>query len=85
MSARITIERVLRDDNDASGQTIREWRIESEPGHIIIRMKHGDGFIMLRVDDVDLFAADLQRAKESAQSLSGEYKQSLPSPDARKR
>lgn len=72
MTARITIERVLRDVDDDSGQTIRDWKIESEAGHVTIRLKHGDGFIMMRPADVDIFTADLQRAKATALSLSEE-------------
>lgn len=30
MPAKHTIERILRDDDDASGQTVREWKIEVE-------------------------------------------------------
>lgn len=69
MAVRATIERVLRDDDDASGQTIRDWKIEAEPGAgIMIRMKHGTGFILLRAGDVDLFVADLKRAEAFAQA-----------------
>lgn len=70
MAARVTIERLLRDDDDASGQTIREWKIECEPGGpITIRMKHGAGFILMRTTDVDVFTSDLQRAKQVAHAL----------------
>lgn len=73
MAARMTLERVLRDDDDASGQTIREWKIEVESGACItIRMNHGDGFILLRPDDVDWFITDLNRAKDAALSLEEE-------------
>jgi len=72
MVARITLERVLRDDDDDSGQTVRDWKIESEAGHITIRMKHGDGFILLRAGDVDKFVIDLNRAKDSAVELARE-------------
>lgn len=72
MAARITIERVLRDDDDASGQSIRDWKIEADSGLITIRMKFGDGFIMLRPADVEIFTADLQRAKAAAVSLTEE-------------
>lgn len=72
MTARITIERILRDDDDASGQTIREWKIESESGSVTIRLKHGDGFILLRPADVETFASDLRRAAEAAASLNKE-------------
>ena len=30
MSSKITVERILRDADDASGQTIREWKLELE-------------------------------------------------------
>lgn len=72
MTARITIERLLRDDDDASGQTVRDWKIESEAGRITIRMKHGDGFILLRADDTDLFVTDLERARAAAVQLAAE-------------
>jgi hypothetical protein len=70
MPAKVTIERLLRDSDDASGQTIRDWKIECEPGGpITIRMKHGDGFILMRTTDIDIFTSDLQRAKQVALSL----------------
>lgn len=72
MAARITIERLLRDDDDDVGQSIRDWKIESERCAITVRMKHGTGFLIMRPDDVDLFIADLQRAKEAALSLHNE-------------
>ena len=70
MAARVTIERVSRDDDDASGQTIRDWKIEAESGHVTIRLKHGDGFILLRLADIQVFVADLERAMNAAVSLS---------------
>lgn len=76
MSAKITIERILRDEDDASGQSIREWRIESEPGFVTIKLKHGDGFLMLRFEDIDTFVFDVHRAKEAAESLTNETKRS---------
>jgi hypothetical protein len=72
MPARITIERVLRDDDDSSGQSIRDWKIESEPGIVTIKLKHGTGFLILRSSDVDAFTADLKRAKDLALSLTEE-------------
>ncbi|WP_439399022.1 hypothetical protein ACRQ5Q_16810 [Bradyrhizobium sp. PMVTL-01] len=72
MSARITTERTLRDDDDMTGQSIRDWKIESEAGHVTIRMKHGDGFILLRSDDVDQFIIDLNRATDLARDLTAE-------------
>ena len=72
MAARVTIERILRDEDDDAGQTIRDWKIESEAGHITIRMKHGDGFIGMRADDVDWFVDDIRRAEEAARRLADE-------------
>jgi hypothetical protein len=62
MAARITTERILRDDDDDSGQSIRDWKIESDSGHVTIRLKHGDGFILMRAADVEIFVDDLRRA-----------------------
>jgi hypothetical protein len=72
MPAKITVERILRDENDDSGQSIRDWKIESECYGVMIRLKHGSGFILLRADDVDIFIADLRRAKEATLSLFAE-------------
>lgn len=72
MPARMTIERLLRDNDDASGQTIRKWNVEINPNSIMVRMNHGDGFILMSAADVDQFVADLQWAKVLAISLSEE-------------
>jgi len=69
MAARVTIERILRDADDVSGQSVRDWTIQAEPGHLTIRLKHGDGFIMLNPDDVKQFVHDLYRAEEQARTL----------------
>lgn len=69
MPARVTIERLLRDEEDAMGQTIREWKIESEPAHVTIRLRHGDGFILMRTADVEVFIADLKQARDAAFAL----------------
>lgn len=65
-ASRVTVERVLRDDDDHSGQTIRDWKIETERGHITIRLRHGDGFLMLRPDDIEIFIGDLHQAETLA-------------------
>jgi uncharacterized protein with PhoU and TrkA domain len=69
MAARVTIERILRDDDDMQGQSVRDWKIEAERGHVVIRLKHGDGFIMLRPADIEIFTDDLARAKAAALDL----------------
>lgn len=68
MSARITVETLLRDDDDMSGQSIREWKLEIEQGFITIRMRHSNGFILIRAADVDQLVADLRKAEELAKS-----------------
>lgn len=72
MAARVTVERILRDDDDAGGQSIREWTIEGEGGFITVKLKHGTGFLLIRSADIDIFAADLRRARDAAASLSAE-------------
>lgn len=72
MIARITLERILRDDDDASGQSVRDWTIQSEAGNITIRLKHGDGFLMLRPADIEIFTADLIKARDAATQLTAE-------------
>lgn len=69
MAVRVTVERVLRDADDISGQSIRDWKMEAEKGHLTIRLKHGDGFIMLTPDDVEQFINDLRRAEQAARDL----------------
>lgn len=71
MAARITIERILRDDDDASGHSVREWAIECEPGYVTIKSK-GGGFLLMRAADIDTFTADLARAKDTANALTAE-------------
>ena len=69
MAARVTIERVLRDDDDASGQSIREWKIEAETGSIMIRPREGNGFLLMRGADIDIFIEDLRRTRDAGASL----------------
>jgi hypothetical protein len=76
MTGRITIERLLRDDDDASGQSIRKWKIESEAGHVTIRLDHGEGFILLRSADIDQFVIDLSKAGDAADDLAAEASKS---------
>jgi hypothetical protein len=62
MPWRVTMERLLRDDDDDSGQSIRNWHLRREGGHITIRLREGSSgdFIMLRIDDVPAFVSDLE-------------------------
>lgn len=71
MSARVTIDRVLRDGDDASGQSVRQWKIEAESGHVTIRTGSA-GFLLIRTDDVNLFVQDLNQAVEAAAELAPE-------------
>lgn len=64
MSARHTIERILRDPDDASGQTIREWKIEVEDATVTISgSRHRpESWIIIRLEDIDQFKRDLDAA-----------------------
>lgn len=66
MATRKTFERLLRDDDDTSGQSIRQWAIiEEEPGCFKITDRadcEGAGWLMLRRGDIPLLIQDLQNA-----------------------
>lgn len=69
VSERASFDRILRDPDDASSQTIRQWRIQAEAGHIVIKHEAGeDGryLLGLRPEDVPLFIKDLERARTFA-------------------
>jgi hypothetical protein len=66
MPSKITIETLLRDPDDCSGQTVRQWKIEIEGAHITLRHNHGDGFILIRAADVPTLCSDLERARDLA-------------------
>lgn len=59
---RVTLERILRDDDDASGQTVRSWRFEVDGDHIKIAKNEHSDWNMIRVLDVAQFIADLKEA-----------------------
>lgn len=69
MVAQITVERILRDDDDMSGQTIRQWKIEVHAGHVTIRSRDELSFLMIRAADIPIFRLDLNRAEHLAKSL----------------
>lgn len=81
MTARITIERILRDDDDASGQTIRQWSIEVEPHRILIRSRDELSFLMLRADDINQFRNDLNCAQHLAKDMAHDDPSPPPSKD----
>lgn len=62
MAAKITVERILRDDGDASGQTVREWKLELEGDALTISgSRHRpDAWIIIRLSDADDFMADIR-------------------------
>lgn len=59
MAKRITLERVLRDDNDDTGQSSREWTLSIEDGHISIKGHTKEMVLMIRDSDVDQLHDDL--------------------------
>lgn len=61
MSARLTLERALRDNDDASGQTLRGWKIEREAGHIKVRNLSEGQLLLIRASDVAALIEDLEK------------------------
>lgn len=62
MTARYTVERILRDPDDESGQTIRSWHIQAEGQHIMIRRdEDAIGFLLIRASDLDCLREDLDQ------------------------
>lgn len=62
MAVKMTVERILRDDDDASGQSVREWKIELEDGMLTISgSRHRpESWVLLRLSDADDFIADIR-------------------------
>lgn len=61
MARRLTIERLLRDDDDDSGQTIRQWHIQREGNFITLQQRQdSDRFLIIRATDVQQLCADMQ-------------------------
>ena len=60
MAAKVTLERILRDDDDSTGQDIREWKIEREGSRLKIRDCRGSGFLLIRASDADELMADIK-------------------------
>lgn len=60
MAKRLTLERLLRDDDDASGQTIRQWHVERDGELLTIRTRADQpGFLLIRASDAALLCADI--------------------------
>lgn len=62
MAAKITVERVLRDPEDASGQSVREWKLELEGDTLTISgSRHRpESWLIIRLSDADEFMADIK-------------------------
>lgn len=69
MAVRKTIERILRDADDEVGQSIREWKIEVEGNHIVLRPRENMGFLSLRGEDIEILAADLIEARDMSRPI----------------
>ena len=63
MSARFIIERVLRDPDDATGQTVRSWWLKLSGGDVQIAGSEHSIANMVRVDDLSLLIADLEELR----------------------
>lgn len=62
MAVKLTVERILRDDDDASGQSVREWKLELEDDTLTISgSRHRpESWIIIRLSDADEFMADIR-------------------------
>lgn len=67
MPVRQTLERILRDPDDHSGQSIRSWRLQRDDGSTAIHIDNGredrpvGAFLIIRAEDVPALIADLKR------------------------
>jgi hypothetical protein len=67
--AQFTTKRILRDEDDASAQTVRSWTVTASDGHLTLTGgSHQDahGPVFCRLADVDALIADLRRAADFA-------------------
>lgn len=62
MASKVTVERVLRDPDDASGQSVREWKLELEGDTLTISgSRHRpESWLIIRLSDADEFMADIK-------------------------
>lgn len=62
MAVKLTVERVLRDEDDASGQSVREWKLELEGDTLTISgSRHRpESWIIIRLSDADEFMTDIR-------------------------
>ncbi len=58
MPAKITLERIIRDDDDQTGRDVREWTITRE--NEIITIKGRKASLLISTDDVPDLIADMQ-------------------------
>ncbi|MBX3481633.1 MAG: hypothetical protein KF842_14675 [Caulobacter sp.] len=72
MAAQLTLERILRDDDDASGQTIRVWRLSIDGQYLRIQRsgtETSSSGLLIRVADVPQLIADLKSIAAAAETL----------------
>jgi hypothetical protein len=61
MAGSLTLERIIRDPDDAKGSAVREWHISSEGSLILLRRHKGsNSFITLTEEDFGQLHADLK-------------------------
>lgn len=62
MAVKLTVERILRDDDDTSGQSVREWKLELEDDTLTISgSRHRPAsWLIIRLSDADEFMADIK-------------------------
>ena len=83
MVERATYDRILRDPDDVSGQTVRQWSVQAEAGRVVIRDAAGDDgryCIGMRPGDVESFCTDLDRARTFAMEVGNDGRADDPPP-----
>ncbi len=70
MSTRVTLERLLRDEDDAAAQTVRGWTLQIADGGISIGGREpGSAKFMIRVAEIGELIGDLNAAADAAEAL----------------
>lgn len=72
MTVKLTLERILRDDDDASAQTVRGWALSIDTGSLSVRRSadQAEG-LLIRLDDVGDLIADLNAIADAAEAMEG--------------
>ena len=69
MAVKLTLERILRDDDDSSAQTVRSWALSIDGDHLTIKRATDQAErVHIRLDDVGDLIADLNAIADAAEA-----------------